>query len=77
MIASGARLEAYDVHFGPPLHIACAKEHMDCVKEMLKAGQSLWAQEYTIWITMCATDMIIIVIFKKILVSNNFYSCQL
>lgn len=39
MIASGARLEAYDVHFGPPLHIACAKEHMDCVKEMLKAGQ--------------------------------------
>lgn len=41
MIANGAQLEAYDVHFGPPLHIACAKGHIDCVKEMLKAGQSL------------------------------------
>ncbi len=39
MIASGAQLEAYDVHFGPPLHIACAKGHVDCVKEVLKAGQ--------------------------------------
>lgn len=39
MIASGAMLEAYDVHFGPPLHIACAKGHVDCVKELLNAGQ--------------------------------------
>lgn len=39
MIASGALLEAYDVHFGPPLHIACAKGHVDCVKELLNAGQ--------------------------------------
>ncbi len=39
MIASGAQLEAFDVHFGPPLHIACAKGHVDCVKEMLNAGQ--------------------------------------
>lgn len=39
MISSGAQLEAFDVHFGPPLHIACAKGHVGCVKEMLKAGQ--------------------------------------
>lgn len=39
MIASGAQLEAYDVHFGPPIHIACAKGHVDCVKELLNAGQ--------------------------------------
>lgn len=39
MIASGAQLEAYDVHFGPPLHIACAKGNIDCVKELLNAGQ--------------------------------------
>ena len=39
MIASGAQLEAYDVYFGPPLHIACAKGHVDCVRELLIAGQ--------------------------------------
>ncbi|CAG5927238.1 unnamed protein product, partial [Menidia menidia] len=38
MIASGANLEAFDVHFGPPLHIACVKGHVDCVKELLRAG---------------------------------------
>lgn len=38
LIASGAKLEAFDVHFGPPLHIACAKEHLNCVKELLTAG---------------------------------------
>lgn len=65
MITNGAQLEAYDVHFGPPLHIACAKGHMDCVKAMLKAGQSLWAQEYTIRLTMCTIVMIIIVDFLK------------
>lgn len=41
MIASGAQLEAYDVHFGPPLHIASAKGHVDCVKELLIAGQAV------------------------------------
>lgn len=39
MIDSGAQLEAFDVYFGPPLHIACAKAHVDCVKELLYAGQ--------------------------------------
>ncbi|XP_067437585.1 ankyrin repeat and SOCS box protein 13a.1 isoform X1 [Thunnus thynnus] len=38
MIASGARLEAYDVYFGPPLHIACAKGHISCVRELLNSG---------------------------------------
>uniref|UniRef100_A0A3P9BJ66 Ankyrin repeat and SOCS box containing 13a, tandem duplicate 1 n=1 Tax=Maylandia zebra TaxID=106582 RepID=A0A3P9BJ66_9CICH len=38
LIASGAKLEAFDVHFGPPLHIACAKEHLNCVKELLTAA---------------------------------------
>lgn len=46
MIASGAQLEAYDVHFGPPLHIACAKGHVDCVKEMLNAGQKMCSRIY-------------------------------
>nr|XP_043877159.1 ankyrin repeat and SOCS box protein 13a.1 isoform X2 [Solea senegalensis] len=39
MIASGAQLEAYDVHFGPPLHIACAKGHVGCVRELLIADR--------------------------------------
>lgn len=39
MISSGARLEANDVHFGPPLHIAAAKGNVGCVKELLMAGQ--------------------------------------
>ncbi|XP_047431941.1 ankyrin repeat and SOCS box protein 13a.1 isoform X1 [Mugil cephalus] len=41
MIANGARLEAFDVHFGPPLHIACAKGRIDCVKELLCAGANV------------------------------------
>ncbi|XP_028254968.1 ankyrin repeat and SOCS box protein 13a.1 isoform X2 [Parambassis ranga] len=41
MIASGAKLEAFDVHFGPPLHIACAKGNVDCVKELLSAGANV------------------------------------
>ncbi|KAK9525321.1 hypothetical protein VZT92_016042 [Zoarces viviparus] len=38
MIASSAQLEVYDVHSGPPLHIAYAKGHVDYVKELLNAG---------------------------------------
>ncbi|KAM3850048.1 ankyrin repeat and SOCS box protein 5-like [Diretmus argenteus] len=38
MITSGARLEAYDIHFGPPLHAACAKGHVDCATELLRAA---------------------------------------
>lgn len=39
LISSGAQLEAFDVHFGPPLHIASAKGHTDCVRELLQAGE--------------------------------------
>lgn len=38
LIDVGANLEAHDCHFGTPLHVACAREHLDCVKLLLKAG---------------------------------------
>lgn len=38
LIDVGANLEAHDCHFGTPLHVACAREHLDCVKVLLKAG---------------------------------------
>ncbi|KAM8883063.1 ankyrin repeat and SOCS box protein 13a.1 isoform 1-T1 [Synchiropus picturatus] len=41
LISKGAQLEAYDVHFGPPLHIACAKGKVDCVRELLLAGANV------------------------------------
>ncbi|CAI5637554.1 ankyrin repeat and SOCS box protein 13a.1 isoform X3 [Oreochromis niloticus] len=46
LIASGAKLEAFDVHFGPPLHIACAKGHLNCVKELLTAGANVNAVKF-------------------------------
>ncbi|KAA8577391.1 hypothetical protein FQN60_005364 [Etheostoma spectabile] len=38
LIATGARLEAYDLYYGTPLHVACANQHTHCVKELLNAG---------------------------------------
>lgn len=38
LIDVGANLEAHDCHFGTPLHVACAREHLDCVKILLNAG---------------------------------------
>ncbi|XP_047431943.1 ankyrin repeat and SOCS box protein 13-like isoform X1 [Mugil cephalus] len=38
LIAMGACLEAYDLYYGTPLHVACANEHTDCVKVLLNAG---------------------------------------
>lgn len=38
LIDVGANLEAHDCHFGTPLHVACAREHLDCVKVLLNAG---------------------------------------
>lgn len=38
LIDVGANLEAHDCHFGTPLHVACAREHLDCAKLLLKAG---------------------------------------
>jgi ankyrin repeat protein len=39
VIAHGALLEAFDLQFGTPLHAACAKEHVDCARVLLKAGE--------------------------------------
>uniref|UniRef100_A0A8C3QLR7 Ankyrin repeat and SOCS box containing 13 n=1 Tax=Cyanoderma ruficeps TaxID=181631 RepID=A0A8C3QLR7_9PASS len=36
LIAVGANLEAHDCHFGTPLHVACAREHLDCAKLLLQ-----------------------------------------
>ncbi|XP_061618435.1 ankyrin repeat and SOCS box protein 13-like isoform X2 [Phyllopteryx taeniolatus] len=38
LIAEGACLEAYDLYYGTPLHVACANQHTRCVKELLNAG---------------------------------------
>lgn len=40
LIDVGANLEAHDCHFGTPLHVACAREHLDCAKLLLKAGMA-------------------------------------
>lgn len=42
LIDVGANLEAHDCHFGTPLHVACAREHLDCVKVLLNAGRSVF-----------------------------------
>lgn len=44
LIDVGANLEAHDCHFGTPLHVACAREHLDCVKVLLNAGMLLLIQ---------------------------------
>lgn len=41
LISMGACLEAYDLYYGTPLHVACANEHTACVKELLNAGEGL------------------------------------
>lgn len=41
LIDVGANLEAHDCHFGTPLHVACAREHLDCVKMLLNAGANV------------------------------------
>uniref|UniRef100_A0A671NE96 Ankyrin repeat and SOCS box containing 13a, tandem duplicate 2 n=1 Tax=Sinocyclocheilus anshuiensis TaxID=1608454 RepID=A0A671NE96_9TELE len=38
VIAKGASLEAYDLYYGTPLHVACASRHLECVKVLLNAG---------------------------------------
>ncbi|NXY39497.1 ASB13 protein, partial [Pomatorhinus ruficollis] len=41
LIEVGANLEAHDCHFGTPLHVACAREHLDCAKLLLQAGANV------------------------------------
>lgn len=40
MIDKGAYMEAHDCHYGTPLHVACARQHYDCAKVLLNAGES-------------------------------------
>lgn len=39
LVAVGARLEAYDLYHGTPLHVACANGNAGCVKVLLNAGE--------------------------------------
>lgn len=39
MINQGAFMEAHDCHYGTPLHVACARQHFDCAKVLLIAGE--------------------------------------
>lgn len=39
LIAVDAHLEAYDLYYGTPLHVACANGYVDCVKALLNAGE--------------------------------------
>lgn len=40
LVAMGACLEAYDLYYGTPLHVACVNKHTDCVKVLLNAGEA-------------------------------------
>lgn len=53
MIAEGALMEAHDCHFGTPLHVACARQHLDCVKILLNAGK-----HFALRVRDCAGGMI-------------------
>ena len=35
-------MEAHDCHYGTPLHVACARQHYDCAKVLLNAGDIFW-----------------------------------
>lgn len=39
LIATDACLEAYNLYYGTPLHVACANDYPDCVKVLLNAGE--------------------------------------
>lgn len=47
LIAVDARLEAYDLYYGTPLHVACANDYVDCVKVLLNAGECYREAEQT------------------------------
>lgn len=42
MIDQGAFMEAHDCHYGTPLHVACARQHCDCAKVLLNAGEFMF-----------------------------------
>lgn len=46
MIDQGAQMEAHDCHYGTPLHVACAREHFECAKVLLSAGEVVFLTSY-------------------------------
>ena len=42
MVDQGAFMEAHDCHYGTPLHVACARQHYDCAKVLLNAGEIMF-----------------------------------
>lgn len=48
MIAEGALMEAHDCHFGTPLHVACARQRVDCVKVLLNSGKLSLVELFTL-----------------------------
>lgn len=41
LVAMDAGLEAYNLYYGTPLHVACANDYPDCVKVLLNAGECI------------------------------------
>lgn len=39
IVTKGAQLEAYDLYYGTPLHVACSNAHVTCAKVLLNAGE--------------------------------------
>ena len=39
LIDNGSNLEATDLHFGQPLHVAAAKGHVEAARILLRAGE--------------------------------------
>ncbi len=54
MIDEGALMEAHDCHFGTPLHVACARQHLDCVKVLLRAGHFLHSRFFVFLVNALA-----------------------
>lgn len=47
LITMDACLEAYDLYYGTPLHVACANDYTECVKVLLNAGKCHWVRKCT------------------------------
>ncbi len=41
LIKAGASLEASDLHFGTPLHVAAYKNHVEAARLLLQAGKGM------------------------------------
>lgn len=60
LIDGGANLEAHDCHFGTPLHVACAREHLDCAKVLLNAGVFIRASVHVgVFVCVCVISVFV------------------